>query len=98
MNVVSDVDESAKSAPMVVDVDSDIDGSVKSASIKSGPGIAVERRSSIMRMSTARDLLTDEDRKPLSPKEQVRGKRGCFKSLPTHCSNDMVCGSWYELQ
>ena len=90
-----------------MNVDSDVDESVKEnakegakESINDAPGasgIVAERRSSTMRIATAKNLLADEDEATtLSPEEQTINKRGCFKSLPTHFCNDMVCGSWYE--
>lgn len=86
-----------------MNADSDVDGSVKETVHESAtdahkaPGIAAERPKSTMRIATATDLLTDEEEATtLSPKEQTIKKRGCFKNLPTHCNNDMVCGSWYE--
>lgn len=90
MNVDSDVDESVKENVKVGTKESSNDAHGAS-------GIVAERRTSTMRIATAKDLLADEEEgTTLSPEEQTIKKRGCFKSLPPHCSNDMVCGSWYE--
>lgn len=58
-----------------------------------GKEIEVERRPSIMRIATAKEMETPET-KELSAAQWAMRRRGCFRGLPTGCSNDLVYGSW----
>ena len=55
--------------------------------------IEFERRPSIMRLATARDVLTLEEQ-TMTDSQRIVHRRGCYKWLPSSGGNDMVVGSW----
>ena len=55
--------------------------------------IEFERRPSIMRLATARDVLTLEEQ-AMTDSQRIVHRRGCYKWLPSSGGNDMVVGSW----
>lgn len=55
--------------------------------------IEFERRPSIMRMATARDVISPEEQ-AMTDSQRVVHRRGCFKWLSSNGGNDMVVGSW----